>query len=423
MTFSFKIGTKPLLGGFSMSKISLLFIMLYSLASFAKVEVLFHPHDPTFEKIADWILEAHSRIDIAMYSMDTNDKATIIKAIKSPEVQVKLESGELKMRLIYEGYENKKDNQKKMAALEELGIDVRYLGKSVKVHHKFAVIDPGSPQERVITGSANWSSYSYRGYDENILYLEREPEATYRYQLEFDRLWALTKPFGKDLGNNEDVILPAVDQKDFAAFFNSPRRFDKESPEPKVITDQIVRIIDSAKNYIQIATTRVRHQPLLEAILRAAERGVKIEIIISQDDYHDLQKRATWLLKNKNIQLRIKFYSLKPSDYMAFQMHNKFMIVDHSTVLTGSFNWSKSGEENHIENIVELNDLMAQEVLPDFEKEFSRLWNLGRDRLEDFEQKLESLKDSGKVPRCGFSPIVFDIDEIVELLKNNPKCW
>ena len=141
-------------------------------ASFAqaKVEVLFHPHDPTLEQISQWIMEAESTVDIAMYNMETGSSSPVIQALKSPDVQARLHSGQLQMRLLFEGYGTPEENSKKMAALEELGLDVRFLGKVVKVHHKFAVMDAGLRNHRVVTGSANWSLSSYRNYNENILF-------------------------------------------------------------------------------------------------------------------------------------------------------------------------------------------------------------------------------------------------------------
>jgi len=149
---------------------------------------------------------------------------------------------------------------------------------------------------------------------------------------------------------------------------------------------------------------------------------VKIRILISQDDYHDLNKRAEWLDSNPNLELRIKFYSLKPGDYLAFQMHNKWMIVDHRTILTGSFNWSESSENSFIENVLEINGSHADELLPTYEAKFEELWDRGRKDLPAFEKDLKAKRDKKETPTCGFSPISLTQGEVKTLLALAPRC-
>jgi Phosphatidylserine/phosphatidylglycerophosphate/cardiolipin synthases and related enzymes len=366
------------------------FVLTLAFQAHARVEALFHPFDPTLEKIAQWISEADQTVDIAMYNMETGGSSPVILALKSPMIQKRLASGQLKIRVIFEGYGPLADRNQKMQALESLGIDVRYLGKSVKVHHKFAVIDSRSHNNhRVISGSANWSLSSYRNYNENILFFESEKEITAEYQNEFTRLWNAAREFGKasDELKSEANELHA-DQSDIRVHFNSGRTLDK-SLAPVEITEHLVELIDQAQSEIAVASTRIRRTAILEALQRAADRGVQIRLVISQDDYQDLYKRAEYLLNNPNIQLRVKLYSLKVSDYMTYQMHNKFMIMDGKTLFTGSFNWSDSSEYNHIENVVELSGNVGAEVIPSYTKHFTTLWNLGRDQYAPL---LENLK-------------------------------
>jgi phosphatidylserine/phosphatidylglycerophosphate/cardiolipin synthase-like enzyme len=386
----------------------------------AKIEALFHPHDPTLEKIATWIEEAQSHIDIAMYNMDTTDGSPVIQTLKSESVQKRIRNGELLIRLIFEGYGTSAENAAKMQAIEDLGVDVRFLGRSVKVHHKFAAIDTGLVNERVISGSANWSLSSYRNYNENILFFENEPEANDRFQDEFNRIWQNSKPFGLD-HQFPDVAAGARDQRDLVIHFNSPRRLRLVGSESELLTDQVVRLIDSAESTIEIASTRIRLVPVLEAVSAAAERGVKVRILISQDDYRDLHKRASYL-EHENIEVRIKFYNLKPGEYLAFQMHNKFMVVDGHTVLTGSFNWSESAEKSHIENLVEIKGRMGKTVGVVFSQEFESLWEMGRDKLGGLKARLAEMKSSGRLPRCAFSPIAMHPAEVRNLLRSHRQC-
>jgi phosphatidylserine/phosphatidylglycerophosphate/cardiolipin synthase-like enzyme len=393
--------------------------MAFSSATHAKIEVLFHPHDPTLEKIATWIDEATQHVDIAMYNMDTTDGSPVIKTLKSEAVRTRIESGALQIRVVFEGYGTDEENAVKMNALEELGLDVRYLGRSVKVHHKFAAIDTGLENERVISGSANWSLSSYRNYNENILFFDREAEASDRFQAEFNLLWENAKLFGEDLGLS-DREAGSRDETGLDIHFNTPRRLKVDRNHP-LLTDQIVRSIGSATSTIDIASTRVRLIPILEAISAAADRGVKIRIVLSQDDFRDLSKRAGFLEK-PGIELRVKFYNLKPGEFLTHQMHNKFLVVDGESVMTGSFNWSESAEKNHIENLVEFNGRLGKEMAEAYTTEFESIWEMGRDKLSNLKARLAGMKRAGQIPKCAFSPTTMELPEIRSLLRTHRDC-
>lgn len=399
----------------------LTFFLIFSGLAQAGTEVLFHPHGPTLEKIAAWIGEARSNVDIAMYNMDVSDRSAVITTLKSDSVQRRLASGELRIRLIYEGYDTREGNQRKMAEIESLGVDVRYLGKSIKVHHKFAVIDGDGVRPRVITGSANWSLTSYRNYNENILFFENEPEPTYRFQHEFNGLWRTAREFGWRSEYESLVVAAEADQPDIHVHFNSARLLGA-GEEHVFLSDQLIRVIDAAVLSIDIATTRIRIEKVLDAIVRAAARGVKVRIVLSQDDYHDLWRRAKWLFASPNIHLRVKFYNFRVSAYMAYQMHHKFMIMDRAVIMTGSFNWSDSGENQHIENLVEMWGPGALPVLQAYQTEFDAIWDLGRATLDEFKRELERIRGEGGRPLCAFSPISLAPAEIRELLKQNRNC-
>lgn len=408
-------------------KFLFLALFMVSQVSFARVEALFHPHDPTLEKIASWILSAEKTIDISMYNMETTSASPVIQAIQLPEIQKKISSHQLEIRLLFEGYGEPAENQAKMQQLEILGVDCRFLGETQKVHHKFAVIDFGLAGERVISGSANWSLASYRNYNENILFFDQEPQVANQFAAEFERLWLASKSFGQiETAERPHLALhPIEGDQQIIVHFNSLRHLDLlngADDSEYVMTSHLVRQIQAAQKSLQIATTRIRLKPVLEAVQTAAERGVKIQILISQDDYIDLKRRSNYLLKNSNIELRIKFYNLQINNYLKSQMHNKFMIVDGKALLTGSFNWSNSSEESHIENLIEFTDKKAQEVLPFYQHEFENIWEMGRSDFASREKELQKQNQNGQLAACEFKPTALYADEVSRLLKEIPHC-
>jgi phosphatidylserine/phosphatidylglycerophosphate/cardiolipin synthase-like enzyme len=397
-------------------------ILLGSLSGFAKTEVLFHPTDPTLEKIASWVQEAHHSIDIAMYNMETGLSSPVIAAFMSPEVQSKLVSGELQVRVLFQGYGTPEENAKKMADLEALGLDVRAVGPGRDVHHKFALIDSATQTPRVISGSANWSMNSYRNYDENILFFDDEDNITAQFQVEFERLWNHSVEFGRAYEHPAlQVVAPVVDDQ-VVTFFNSPRFIERSRASENFLSRQIADAIDQAQSEILIASTRVRLKNILASLKAAADRGVQIKILLSQDDYSDLWKRADPLLTHPHIQTRIKFYNLKVSQYLTYQMHNKFILIDNSTMFTGSFNWSDSSETNYIENLMRFRGQAAQEILPAYTSRFEMIWERGRVQLPAFIEELTADRAQQILPSCGFAPISLTAEEVAQIRRLAPKC-
>ena len=64
------------------------------------LSALFHPVDPTLEKIAELVKGPYSRIDIAMYNMESTSKSPVVAALASAKVQQRIKSGKLKIRVM-----------------------------------------------------------------------------------------------------------------------------------------------------------------------------------------------------------------------------------------------------------------------------------------------------------------------------------
>ena len=136
------------------------------------ISALFHPYDPTLKEIVAQFDRAEKSIDMALYNMDKSDRNPIITWLKQDKIQQRIQDKQLEVRLIFEGYEDKKVIQKKMDFFEKLGVDVKALSSSKKMHHKFAVIDGFSYNPVLISGSANWSMMSRNHFNENILFFK-----------------------------------------------------------------------------------------------------------------------------------------------------------------------------------------------------------------------------------------------------------
>jgi phosphatidylserine/phosphatidylglycerophosphate/cardiolipin synthase-like enzyme len=423
------------------TSITLLLLISFTQTLFASVDVMFHPYDPTLSTIAKVFKESQKSAQMVLYNIDVTDKSPLIQYLKSSEFQQRLKKG-YQIQMIFEGYSSSEENRNKMLALENLGFDVRFLGISQKVHHKFTLFDAGLESQRLITGSANWSLSSMNNYDENILFIENEPAIESQFSNEFSLLWNFAHEFGVSLFPDSFALTEMKPVNDLHAFFNSsnyewsdgsPQKFDQNFiPQ---LTRTVVSAIDQAQFSIEVATTRIKLAPVYAALMRAAERGVEIKIVVSQAEYKSSKSREKSGVKDcgdnlysqkcstgvnfsplldsvktgyDNMQIRLKFFSLDLSENISHQMHNKYMLIDGRWILSGSFNWSNSSEWQHIENIVVVDGAKYTNALNRFQKNFESIWNMNR---QDRSQILQ--KNKG----CSLIPTSLTYQEIDDLRK------
>lgn len=415
------------------------------------IEALFHPFDPSLERISAWIKGSDASIDIAMYSLDFSSTNPVIEALQSPIVQRKVQAGTLKIRMIYEGYGGRDNALAMSRELEELGIDVRFLASGRKVHHKFAVFDYGQDLSRLVSGSANWSMTSYRNYNESVLFIENEAALIQAFQREFNLLWDASEKVGEDLlGDFHQEIEPILEQEGAKALFNSSNFIfaglslaKNDEAEGYTLTREIVRSIDQAQNSIKIATTRIQLRAVYDALTRAAARGLIIQIVVNMDQYAFKDQRSDWTLSlcpdpyerscsiginssfflsewdfpgKERISLRIKFTDLDPGAFLSKQMHSKYIVVDDRFILSGSFNWSYSGEYNHLENLISFDGTEYPDAGRAFLLDFQRLYELGRAHYLPLLSRLEQAFIDGQKIDCRFEPMSLTFSEIDYLL-------
>ena len=395
------------------------------------IKAMFHPLDPTLDEIAREILNAKSNIDIAMYSMDVTDENPVMRALASETIQSRLTAGTLKIRVIFEGYGSDEDNKSRSDALEKLGLDVRWF-----------------------SGSANWSLGSMRNYDEAILFARSTPGIAMAFQKEFNTLWGLSDEFGQtkfpDMTGVSDIPIEAGVSAAFntANFKITGSRMVTIEPKLWTLTRTITQAIDSAKSSIKIASTRIVLRPVYNALLRAAARGVKIEILVNQDEYAPLSIRKKkvlpecaseytescstevdfpWFLDSlsypgkENIAVRVKFFSLNTRVTLAKQMHAKYLIIDGVRVSSGSFNWSTSAEYGHIENVVSLDGAYFADAVGQFSKNHDYAYNQGRDNYTPYVSKIETAIKTGVKTDCSFAPMALTFQEIDYLLDSGQR--
>ena len=112
-------------------------------------------------------------------------------------------------------------------------------------------------------------------------------------------------------------------------------------------TEAIVNELNNAKSEILIQAYSFTSTPIAKALLNAHKRRVNVEAILDKSQRKERYTSATFI-SNAGIPTYI-------DDRHAIA-HNKVIIIDRETVITGSFNFTKAAEEKNAENLLIIKD-------------------------------------------------------------------
>jgi phosphatidylserine/phosphatidylglycerophosphate/cardiolipin synthase-like enzyme len=133
-------------------------------------------------------------------------------------------------------------------------------------------------------------------------------------------------------------------------------------------TDAIVKEIGNAKSEILVQAYNFTSTPIAKSLLEAHKRGVKVEAILDKSQRKQNYSSATFLANS-----RIPTFI---DDAHAIA-HNKIMIIDGTTVITGSFNFTKAAEIRNAENLLIIKS-------PELAKLYIENWNHHREHSESY---------------------------------------
>jgi phosphatidylserine/phosphatidylglycerophosphate/cardiolipin synthase-like enzyme len=112
-------------------------------------------------------------------------------------------------------------------------------------------------------------------------------------------------------------------------------------------TEAIVHELSQASTRVRIQAYSFTSAPIAKAIIEARKRGVAVEALLDKSNRTDKYSAGTFL-KNEGCDVRI--------DAKHAIAHNKIIIIDDRTILTGSFNFTRNAEENNAENLLVIRD-------------------------------------------------------------------
>lgn len=107
--------------------------------------------------------------------------------------------------------------------------------------------------------------------------------------------------------------------------------------------DAIVRELNNAKKSVFVQAYSFTNKPIAKALVDAHKRGVDVYIILDKSNLSAKYSAADFT-DHSGVPTYI-------DDKHAIA-HNKVMIIDKETVITGSYNFTKGAEYNNAENLL-----------------------------------------------------------------------
>jgi len=150
----------------------------------------------------------------------------------------------------------------------------------------------------------------------------------------------------------------------FSLFKKSEKVFNHAYFSPgDACLNAIIAAISKAKSSLKICVFTISDDRITRSILQAHRRGIPVKILTDNEKLYDKGSDIRELAQ-AGIPVRI--------DNTTNHMHHKFAILDNQTVLTGSYNWTRSAAQYNHENLIIAND---KTMVKNFSREFDRLWN------------------------------------------------
>jgi phosphatidylserine/phosphatidylglycerophosphate/cardiolipin synthase-like enzyme len=306
---------------------------------------------PALVRAVDGVL---STLDVALYNLQLTDAAQAL---------VKARDRGVKVRVIIDYDHVFPAAGKEIKYLIDSGMDLRVMkgrGGSGSMHNKYAIFDGTALQ----MGSANWTSFAESSCYENMMFVYDAPIIR-GYQENFEWMWnqgrspsiaASPIPKAGPLPADPD---PSVD-------FNGTM-FPKYIFSPRGGTEAaIVKAVDAAGSSVDVAMFTLTSAPIMDALLRAASRGLKVRLTLHAGSKFPFYKQTV----SKKIAL--KFLEGRMEKGL---MHNKFAVLDDKMLINGSFNWSDTAEQLNTENVI---FTVAPEYVAPYLREYDKLFQMAR---------------------------------------------
>jgi len=135
----------------------------------------------------------------------------------------------------------------------------------------------------------------------------------------------------------QDTVLPELS--------SSARVLGLYFTPPSDVAKAVMDAIDQSQTEVFVQAYGFTHLVMAQALIRAQERGVNVRVLLDERSEYT-NRNVIDLLREARVPLR-----LDGSHAIA---HNKVMVIDAQTVITGSYNFTNAAQSRNAENLLVL---------------------------------------------------------------------
>jgi phosphatidylserine/phosphatidylglycerophosphate/cardiolipin synthase-like enzyme len=308
--------------------------------------------------IADWLAAANESLDVAQYDFHLLPETA---AVVGGAIQAASARG-VTVRILYNiDHRNPipvpPPPEPDVQLIGSLGVPAKGIaGVPDLMHHKYVVRDGAE----VWTGSTNWTDDSW-SRQENVIVVVESEELAALFRRDFDELWE------KGLVEESGIVPPArvrVEGLLVRPWFTPGYGED--------LSQRIARVIGRARRRVRVCSPVISSSSVLGTLAQVVSEG-KVDIAGCVDATQVAEVISQWR-ENGNVAWKLPllrqvlsgtFTGKQSTPYgdgtVHDFMHAKIVVAD-DVVFTGSFNLSRSGEQN-AENVLEIHDPALAETL------------------------------------------------------------
>jgi len=187
-------------------------------------------------------------------------------------------------------------------------------------------------------------------------------------------------PTSGDTNLNPEQLAPEVQVQVVDMRFRTTANTDEV-----LSSDPVPGIIASARTSLDVAMPRINRQEIVNQLLSAAARGVQVRIVTEKGYFDDNAYKPFYNQLIDPTKNGGNLAIVTDKEGLPRQMHSRFIIVDQSRVVTGSYTWESSDFNRTIGDVVSiLNTAVAQAFLAQFNQMFSE-GHFGTDKVDNIQ--------------------------------------
>jgi phosphatidylserine/phosphatidylglycerophosphate/cardiolipin synthase-like enzyme len=229
--------------------------------------------------------------------------------------------------------------------LENAGIPVFYDERQAFMHNKFIVVDDSI----VWTGSMNLTANDAFRNNNNMLRIVDQGLAA-NYTAKSEDIFS-----GEGGTSGGSVLVNPTLTLGGSSVINA---FSPDEP----ITDEIVQRLEAAQQSIEVMAFAFTSDPVADQLIAAKDRGLPVRVV--------MESRNAKGTGSEMVKLREAGVDIH-SDGNCYIMHHKTIIIDDHLVITGSFNFTRSAQDQNDENVLIIDDAS---VAARYKEEFARVY-------------------------------------------------